>query len=98
MGKYCELNDRVAGLEVKLEKILAQLQKQNQYQGQYQDQYQYQNQWQAQGQYDTEKDTVILKDIGNPRVHLHNNHFLLIVIFIFVFSGGAPCSGSTVDN
>ncbi|OZI12227.1 hypothetical protein CEW92_07040 [Bacillaceae bacterium SAS-127] len=94
MGKYCELNDRVAGLEVKLEKILAQLQKQNQYQGQYQDQWQ----WQAQGQYDTEKDTVILKNIGNPRVHLHNNHFLLIVIFIFVFHGGAPCSAPTVDN
>ncbi|OZI12228.1 hypothetical protein CEW92_07045 [Bacillaceae bacterium SAS-127] len=88
MSKYYDLYERVERLDVQLEEILAQLQKQNQHQWQEQDQYQWQNQYQAQGQYDEEKDTVVLKNIGNPHVHVHNNDFFILIILVFIFHGG----------
>ncbi|MGM7636093.1 hypothetical protein [Bacillus sp. Hm123] len=87
MSKYYDLYERVEHLDVQLEQILAQLQKQNQNQWQGQDQYQWQNQYQAQGQYDEEKDTTVLKNIGNPHVHVHNNDFLIIIVLVFIFHG-----------
>ena len=74
--------------------VLFQLQKQLQFQ--YQDSNQKQDQDQKQNQMDT--DITVLKNIGNPQIHVHNDMPILPILLFLLSSGENTIEPANDEN